>query len=167
MIDTIDATARLDEISAEIDRLYTEQHKIQMELRQQENAEHLARFETWGIQQGSCLLMFAKSSRGFHWTICKVVKIMEVSNKYGQPALLDSIVTSYCEADYDYFLRTEASQSSIEILKNYEEEFNVYIVDEEHRSRLLSYMNDLKLTYDNYKTYEEEFAKAAKMTIKI
>lgn len=157
---------RLEEIDNLLSELMEEQVDISNKLKKIRSASTLARFNTWRILPGTCLLLFSKRDLGYHWTICKAVKIEDVSKVNGEPQLLDMIVTTYGEADYDHYVRTESIQPTLDILEEFEKEYNVYIVDEVQRALLVQYMNDLKITYENFQEYESTFAKHADIIIK-
>ena len=155
---------RLDQIQAAIEKLYKEKSKIEQEIKDESTALNLERVKAWGIQDGSAIVLFAKSDYGHHWTIAKTLTIEEIDIKH---QYIDVIESSYHEADYSYFVNVESKRIDLRSLAELEKEFNIYIVDAVQVALLNQYFCELKLTYFNYKEYEEAFAKNADMSIKI
>ena len=155
---------RLAEIEAELNKLHEERRDIEHSLADERKATNLARVRSWGIDSNSCLLLFAKKPTGYHWWICKTIKVTEIDfeNEY-----VDSIEANYGEADYEYYMKVEERRIPFSSLEELEKEFNIYMVDEVQLTLLQQYMCSLKIDYKNYTTYESAFAKAATMSIKI
>ena len=155
---------RLQEIEKEIDALIKERSKINNELSAERKAKNLARVRSWKINDKSCLLLFAKKPRGYHWWIAKTLKVKEIDfdNEY-----IDSIEVNYGEADYEYYVKVEERRIPFSSLEELENEFNIYFVDEVQLSLLQQHFCNLKIDYKNYQEYEAAFAKNADMSIKI
>ena len=155
---------RLDQIQAELNKLFEEKYRIEQQLANEASAKHLARVEAWNLAEGSCLLLFAKEPRGYHWWISKTIKVKEIDfdNEY-----IDSIEANYGEADYEYYVKVEERRIPFSSLEELENDFNIYFVDEVQLTLLQQYFCNLKIDYKNYHEYEEAFAKSANMSIKI
>lgn len=155
---------RLDQIQAELDKLFEEKHSIEKQLANEASAKHLARVKAWNITDNSCLLLFAKKPTGYHWWIAKTIKVKEIDfdNEY-----IDSIEANYGEADYEYYMKVEERRIPFSSLEELETEFNIYFVDEVQLTLLQQHFCNLKIDYKNYREYEEIFAKNSDMSIKI
>lgn len=155
---------RLDQIQAELDKLFEEKYNIEQQLANEASAKHLERVKAWNLNDDSCLLLFAKKPSGYHWWIAKTIKVKEVDfdNEY-----VDSIEANYGESDYEYYVKVEERRIPFSSLEELESEFNIYFVDEVQLTLLQQNFCNLKIDYKNYREYEEAFAKNADMSIKI
>lgn len=155
---------RLNQIEDEINSLLEERSKINAELSAERKAKNLARVRAWKVKDNSCLILFAKKPVGYHWWIAKTIKVKEIDfeNEY-----IDSIEANYGEADYEYYVKVEERRIPFSTLEELEKEFNIYFVDEVQLTLLQQHFCSLKLDYENYREYEDAFAKNAEMSIKI
>lgn len=155
---------RLEKIEEELKKLFEEKYSIEHQIAEESASKYLARVLSWGLDKGSKIILFAKSNSEYHWNIAKTLNITDIDIEH---QYFDAIEATYHEADYEYFVKVDASRIYFSILEDIEQEFNVYIVDESQVALLNQYFCDLKLTYSNYKEYEEEVSKTASMSIKI
>ena len=155
---------RLDQIQAELNKLFEEKYNIEQQLANEASSKHLARVKAWNITDDSCLLLFAKKPCGYHWWISKTIKVKEIDfdNEY-----IDSIEANYGESDYEYYVKVEERRIPFSSLEELENEFNIYFVDEVQLSFLQQHFCNLEIDYKNYREYEEAFAKNATLSIKI
>ena len=153
-----DKQDRLNQIEEEIAALIKERSAINAELQDARKIKNLAKFKSWNINDTSCLLLFAKEPKGYHWWIAKTIKVKEIDfeNEY-----IDSIEAVYGESDYEYYVKVEERRIPFSTLEDIETEFNIYSVDEVQLTLLQQYFCSLKIDYKNYKQYETAFAKQA------
>lgn len=155
---------RINEISEQLSELANERRRLEQQLVEYNKNRAFARFKAWGIKEGSCVALFAKQPDGFHWHIAKAFKVIEVDE---EDECIETITSTYGEADYEYYVRTEKIRVSLSFLEELEKEFNIYIIDEVQLVLLQQWFNSLAIEYNNYKKYEDAIAKNASMAIKL
>lgn len=155
---------RLNQIQSELDKLFEEKYSIEKQIAEESSAKHLARVNSWKLDNNSCILLFAKERIGYHWLIAKTIKVKKIDF---DNECIDSIEANYGEADYEYYVKVEERRLPFSSLEELENEFNIYFVDEVQLTLLQQHFCNLKIDYKNYQEYEDAFAKNADRSIKI
>ena len=153
---------RIKELDAQLNSLHQERSKIEKEFAAEMAAASIEKIKEWGLNKDSNIVLFTKES-GRPWNIAHIFKIKEIDF---DNAHLDTLHLSYEEFDYEYFARAQSCRISFSSLIDFENEFNLYIVDSVQAAILSQYFCELKLNYQNYKKYEELIAKNASLSIK-
>ena len=154
----------VEKLDTEINRLISQRDILLEELKQETAKKYLERAKSWNLKSNACMILFSKNILGNHWNIAKTLFVTDVDFTHNY---FDAIETCYREYDSEYIVRVEETRIYFADLENIEDQFNIYFVDEVQMTLLQQHFLRLRLDYQNYKTYEETFAKEATMSIKI
>jgi hypothetical protein len=145
---------KLEDLNTSIDKLIEERHAIQSMIADNNKRDYVEHYCKWSPKIGDYYVLFSNNNHGYHWCIAKLLLITDVDEEH---MFFDTITSSYHEADYEYWCKTEANRIHFSNLEELESDFTIYQLDAPQAVILQHKMNTLAITYCNYKQVEESF----------
>ena len=155
----VDLQSALYDVDESLKKLSEQRSFILSKIREAQFTEQQERVARWDLKKGDCLLMFSKSSSSFY--VAKTIKITDVDDGYYY-TITGEYMTALGGTEFRCHDDKPISHAG---LKDLEDKFTIYVVDEVQYSLFIQQLCELTISEENIQTYADAYLSAADRVI--